>query len=73
MPEHPTVSIDVSIASQVASGLHALVAKHLSAARAKEAPRRSGDTYVNKVSGTVDGTVIQIGRMHGNVNDNRGR
>lgn len=73
MPEQPTMSITVGIAPQISSGLHALVAKHLPGAGEPERPHRYGDTYINKVSGPVYDTVIQIGRVHGNVNDNRGR
>jgi hypothetical protein len=73
VPEQPTMSITVEIAPEVSSGLHALVEKHLTSSREPERPPRSGDTYINKVSGPVYDTVIQIGRVHGNVNDNRGR
>ena len=73
MPEQPTMSIAVEIAPRVSSGLHALVAKYLARPGEPERPPRSGDTYINKVSGPVYDTVIQIGRVHGNVNDNRRR
>ena len=73
MPEQQTMSIKVEIAAQVSSGLYALVAKKLAPTGDPERPPRSGDTYINSVSGPVYDTVIQIGRVHGNVNDNRGR
>ncbi|SES12982.1 hypothetical protein SAMN05216188_122152 [Lentzea xinjiangensis] len=75
MPERTTLSIKVVVAPHVAEGLHALVRKALAGPTATrdERGRRGGDTYVNKVSGTVNDTVIQIGRLHGNFNDHRGR
>ena len=65
MPELVTLSITVTIAPQVAGGLAALVGKTLAKA-VPEKPKkrkRTGDTYLNKSSG-VNGTVIQIGRVH---------
>jgi len=65
VPELVTLSITVTIAPQVAGGLAALVGKSLAKA-APEKPKkreRTGDTYVNKSSGVVHGTVIQIGRV----------
>ena len=72
MPEQQTLSIKVSVAPRAADGLHALVAKHL----ARTEPRRrerTGDVITNTFSGTAHDTVIQIGKVHGQVNDNRGR
>ncbi|NKE61380.1 hypothetical protein FXN61_33275 [Lentzea sp. PSKA42] len=72
MPEQTTMSIKVSIAPQVANGLYALVQKHLAEARPNER-RRTGDVITNTFSGTAHDTVIQVGKVHGQVNDNRGR
>jgi hypothetical protein len=66
VPELVTLSITVTIAPQVAGGLAALVGKSLAKAvpEKPKKPKRTGDTYVNKSSGVVNGTVIQIGRVH---------
>lgn len=73
MPEHPTISIKVSIAPQVARGLHALVLQTLTSTATGGGPARGGDVITNSLSGTVHGTVFQIGKVHGQVNDGRGR
>ena len=76
VPEQPTLSIKAAIAPQIADGLHAIVQDCLASASASKKPKaggRSGDKIRNKVSGTVNGTLIQIGKVHGNLDDNRGR
>ena len=72
MPEQPTLSIKASIAPQIAGGLHSLVQKHHAQAAPRE-HRRTGDVITNTFSGTAHDTVFQIGKVHGQVNDNRGR
>jgi hypothetical protein len=72
VPEQPTLSIKAAIAPQVADGLHSLAEKHLAQAQ-PDGRGRSGDVITNTFSGISSGTVIQIGKVHGNVNDNRGR
>ncbi|MDT7786888.1 MAG: hypothetical protein QOF58_5307 [Pseudonocardiales bacterium] len=76
MPEQPSISISVSIAPRIANGLHALVQKTLSDAAPQVKPkddRRAGDKIVNRSDGPVHGTLVQIGKVHGDVNDYRGR
>jgi hypothetical protein len=76
VPEQPTMSIKVAIAPQIGGGLHSIVQNCLTSASESKKPEgrgRSGDVYRNEVSGTVHGTVFQIGKVHGDVNDNRGR
>jgi hypothetical protein len=72
VPEQPTLSIKAAIAPQIAAGLHSLVQKHLARTEPRE-HRRTGDVITNTFSGTAHDTVIQIGKVHGQVNDNRGR
>ncbi|MDX8034125.1 hypothetical protein SK803_28235 [Lentzea sp. BCCO 10_0856] len=72
VPEQPTLSITAAIAPEVAGGLHSLAEKHLAKA-GQEDHRRTGDVITNTFTGTSSGTVIQIGKVHGQVNDNRGR
>ena len=71
MPELTTLSIKVEVAPHVAGGLSALVAKLLAGA-VREPQRKDRDegrrTIVNKHSGTVHGTLFQIGNVEGNVN-----
>ncbi|WP_330270572.1 type II toxin-antitoxin system CcdA family antitoxin [Lentzea sp. NBC_00516] len=70
MPEQTTLSIKVEVAPQVAGGLSALVEKLLASA-VREAKRKDRDggrgPVVNKHSGTVHGTLFQIGNVEGNV------
>ena len=71
MPEQTTLSIKVEVAPQVAGGLAAFVQKLL-ADTVRELKRKERDasraTVVNKSSGTVHGTLFQIGNVEGNVN-----
>lgn len=70
--EQPTLSIKAAIAPQIAAGLHSLALKHL-AGTERKGHRRTGDVITNSFSGTAQETVIQIGKVYGQVNDNRGR
>ena len=63
MPEQPTLSIKVTIAPQVAGGLHALVQKVLTRTTS---PGGGGSPH-NKVTGTVYGTVVQANDIHGGI------
>ena len=67
MAEQVTLSITVAVAPRVAGGLLALVTKYL-VQQARETPDKSRRTVVNKHSGTVHGTLFQIGNVEGNVN-----
>ncbi|HEX8870568.1 MAG TPA: hypothetical protein VF821_33185, partial [Lentzea sp.] len=76
VPEQSAITITASIAPEVAGGLHALVQKTLAeaaAAASAEKPPRGGDVITNNFTGSNVGTVFQIGKVHGQVNDNRGR
>jgi hypothetical protein len=70
VPEQTTLSITVEVAPQVVGGLSALVEKLLASAL-REAKRKDRDEgrggVVNKHSGTVHGTLLQIGNVEGNV------
>ena len=71
MPEHPTMSIKVVIAPQIADGLHALARKCLTSATAEPKPKDHGKArkgITNTSTGTVHGTLLQIGNVEGNVN-----
>ncbi len=72
MPEQTTLSIKASVAPRAVGGLHPIVREHLERGAARGAPA-SGDVITNSLTGTVHGTVFQIGRVHGNVTDGRGR
>ena len=72
VPEQPTLSIKVSVAPKVADGLAAQVQKLLTRAEPQHR-HRGGDVINNTFSGIANETVIQIGKVHGQVNDNRGR
>ncbi|MEV6238106.1 hypothetical protein [Lentzea sp. NPDC051838] len=76
VPEQSSITITASLAPQVAGGLHAVATKTLAAAArstAAEKPSRGGDVITNSITAPVTGTVFQIGKVHGQVNDNRGR
>jgi hypothetical protein len=76
VPEQPTMSIKVSMAPQIAGGLHSLVQNLLTSASEIKTPKGRGSSdgsINNEISGTVHGTVFQIGRVNGDMNDNRGR
>ncbi|MDX8146017.1 hypothetical protein SK854_28175 [Lentzea sp. BCCO 10_0061] len=70
MPEQTTLSIKVEVAPQVVGGLSAVVEKLLASAL-REAKRKERDESraptVNKHSGIVHGTLLQIGNVEGNV------
>lgn len=72
VPEQPTLSIKAATAPQIAGGLHSLAQKHLAATEPRER-RRTGDVITNTFSGTTSESVIQIGKVHGQVNIDRGR
>jgi hypothetical protein len=67
VPEQVKLSIAVTVAPRVAGGLLALVTKYL-VQQARETPAEGRRTTVNKHSGTVHGTLFQIGNVEGNVN-----
>ncbi|HEX7302966.1 hypothetical protein [Lentzea sp.] len=70
MPEQTTLSIKAEVAPDVRSGLHAIAREHLADTPSRP-PSGGGDVITNSLTGTVRGTVFQIGKVHGNVNDNR--
>ena len=70
MPEQTAISITVTIAPQVAHGLHALVLKAMTEVAARTKPedtRRTSRTVVNSHKGTVHGTLFQIGNVEGDI------
>ncbi|MFD9704834.1 hypothetical protein [Lentzea sp. NPDC059081] len=69
VPQQTTLSIKVSVAPEAVRGLHAVVREHLENAPARKASR-GGDVITNSLTGTVHGTVFQIGKVHGDVNRN---
>ncbi|KJK50950.1 hypothetical protein UK23_08870 [Lentzea aerocolonigenes] len=75
MPEQPSISITVSIAPHVAHGLHALVQKTLREATPAPRPKddRGSGKNVNKSTGTVNGTLFQIGNVHGGIHHHGNR
>jgi hypothetical protein len=73
VPEQPTMSIRVTVAPQIAGGLHALARKHLTRAAAAKKPARTGGATTNNISGSVRGTVFQIGNVYRQVDDHEGR
>jgi hypothetical protein len=71
VPEHPTVSIKAVIAPQIADGLHALAQKCLASGTSEPEPKDHGKArkvITNTSTGTVHGTLFQIGNVEGNVN-----
>ncbi|MET8759649.1 hypothetical protein [Lentzea sp. NPDC004782] len=73
MPEQPTLSIKVTVAPQIAGGLHALAREHLTRAPAAKKPARTGGAVTNTISGVVHGHVYQGGDVQGPLNLNWGR
>ncbi len=76
MPEQPAISITVTIAPQVAGGVHALVRKTLAEAAAQAPPkdsRKAPRTITNSQTGTVRGTLFQIGNVEGDIHHHGNR
>ncbi|SDG22535.1 hypothetical protein SAMN05216553_106263 [Lentzea fradiae] len=64
MPEQTTLSIKAALAPHIGAGLHATVLEHVRGAPA-ERSSRGGDVIHNKITGTVHGTAIQVGKING--------
>jgi hypothetical protein len=76
VPEQPAISITVTISPQVASGLHALVQKTFAEAAAQAPPkdsRKARPNIDNSNTGTVRGTLLQIGYVEGDFHNHGNR